>query len=107
MEEMSTVSGPLVFRELPKEQRKALQKEFNQTPEAKKMNRSILIVVVLFAVVMIAGAAVAVTAGHESFFTSFPVFLVCLLPAVLSQKKFEKWLMAEKNILIKKKRTKA
>jgi len=104
MEEMQTTNEPRLFKELPKEQRKALQKEFNQTPEAKKMNRTIMIVAIVFAVLAIAWATVVITSRHESSYSTFPVFLVCIWPAIISQNKFEKWLETEKNIFMRRRR---
>ena len=93
--ENNTGNEPLLFKELPKEQRKALQKEYFKTAEAKKMNRTFIIVAVIFAVVVIAGAVIAVITKHDSFFGTFPTFLICIWPAIISQQKFEKWLVDE------------
>ena len=100
--ENNTVNGPLLFKELPKEQRKALQKEYSKTAEAKKMNRTFIIVAVIFAAVVIAGAVIGVLTGHEGFFGTFPAFLICIWPAIIGQQKFEKWLETEKSIVMKK-----
>ena len=95
---------PLVFNELPKEQRKALQKEFAQTAEWKKTNRTLIIVAVIVGAVMIAGAIIGVKTGHEGFFATFPTFFICIWPAIISQQKFEKWLADEKGIVTKRKK---
>ena len=97
---------PLVFKELPKEQRKALQKEYSKTDEAKKINRALIIVAVIFAVVVIAIAVISIVTKDGSFSVAYPSFLICILPAVMQQQKFEKWLEAEKNIIVRKKKPK-
>lgn len=102
MEEYSANNEPLIFRELPKEQRKELQKEFFKTPEAKKMNKTFIIVAVIFAVVIIAAAIIGILTGRDGFFTTFPTFLICIWPAILSQQKFEKWLANEKGVIMKR-----
>jgi len=94
----------LLFKELPKEQRKALQKEFSETAESKKMNRVLIIVAVIFAVLVIASAIIGIYTNHEGFFVTFPTFFICVWPAMISQQKFEKWLAAEKNIVMKRKK---
>ena len=93
---------PLVFNELPKEQRKALQKEFSQTAESKKMSRIFIIVAVIFAALVITSAIIGIYTDHDGFFTTFPTFFICIWPAVISRQKFEKWLEAEKNIVMKR-----
>jgi len=95
---------PLVFNELPKEQRKALQKEFAQTAESKKASKAIIIVAVIFAAVVITGAIVGFMTENHGFFTTFPTFFIVILPAILHQQKFEKWLAEEKNIVMKRKK---
>ena len=97
-------SDPLVFKELPKEQQKALQKEYSQTAEAKQMGKRVIIVAVIFAVIVIAGAVVGVLTGHAGFYSATPTFFICIWPAIISQQKFEKWLEAEKNIIMKRKK---
>jgi len=95
---------PLIFKELPKEQRKALQKEFAQTAESKKTSRVLIAIAVIFAVVVIAGAIIGLRTGHDGYYVTFPSFFICVWPAIISQQKFEKWLAAEKNIVMKKKK---
>ena len=97
-----STNEPLFYNELPKEKRKELQKEFSKTAEAKKTSRVLIIVVSIFAAIMIAGAIIGVVTGNEGYFVTFPIFLVCILPAVISQQKFEKWLMEEQNTFMKK-----
>ncbi|MCL1805783.1 MAG: hypothetical protein FWG28_07290 [Clostridiales bacterium] len=104
MEENSADNTPLFYRELPKERQRELQQEYFQTAEAKKMKKRLILVVVIFAVVVIASAVIGVWTGHASAFTTTPTFLICIWPAILSQTKFEKWLEAEKNILMKRKK---
>ena len=102
MENIHTNNEPLIFKELPKEQRKALQKEYAQTAEAKKLNRIFIIVAVLFAAIVIAGAVYSLLTDHDYPFATFPTFIICIFPAVISQNKFEKWLLDEKTILVKR-----
>ena len=93
---------PLFFYELPKDQRKELQKEFSKTADAKKTNRVLIIVAVIFAVAVVASVIIGIITGHEGYFATTPFFLVCILPAVVTQQKLEKWLLEEKNIHMKK-----
>jgi len=93
----------IIYKELPKEQKKALQKEFQKTAEAKKMNRLFITMAVIFAIMVIAGAIIGVKTGHEGYFATFPIFFICILPAIVSQNKFEKWLLTEKNIIVNNK----
>ena len=104
MEKIDANNEPLIFKELPKEQRKALQKEYAQTAEAKKLNRTSIIVAVIFAAIVIASAVHSMLTDHRSLFTTFPTFIICIYPAILNQNKFEKWLADEKNILVKRKK---
>ena len=105
MSELNTGNNePLVFNELPKEQRKALQKEFSKTAESKKMSKVIIIVAVIFAALVIASAIIGIYTNHEGFFATFPTFFICIWPAIISQQKFEKWLETEKNIIMRKKK---
>jgi len=102
MEETQTTSAPLVYSELSKEQKRDLQKEYSKTPEAKKTNRWFIALVVLFAAVFIAGAVTGFASENEAIFTTIPVVFICILPATISQGKYEKWLAAEKNIIMKR-----
>ena len=102
MEKNNIGNEPILFKELPKEQRKALQKEFNQTAEAKKESRVLIIVAVIFALIAVAGAVATIFTNHDFYFT-FPIVFIVILPSVISQQKFEKWLEAEKNIVMKRK----
>ena len=104
MDEIKRNSGPLVFKELPKEQQKALQKEYYATAEAKKMNKTLTIVVVIIGVTVIASAIIGLLTSHQSFFAPFPAVIICIWPAIISQNKFEKWLASEKNIAMKRKK---
>ena len=94
---------PLLFKELPKEEQKALQKEFSKTAESKKMSRIFIMIAVIFAVLVIASAIIGIYTDHKGFFATFPTFFICIWPAVISQQKFEKWLETEKNIVMKRK----
>jgi len=103
MEEFDANSSPLVYKELSKEQKKALQKEFNKTDESKKMGRILIIVAAIFGAIMIIGAVIGVMTGNDGYYVTFPTFFIILLPAAISQQKFEKWLAKEKNIVMKRK----
>ena len=103
MEQNNNANEPLLFKELPKEQRKALQKEFNQTADAKKASRALIIVAVIFALIAVAGAVATIFTDHDFYF-SFPIVFIVILPSIISQQKFEKWLEAEKNIVMKRKK---
>ncbi|MCL1918000.1 MAG: hypothetical protein FWG14_06755 [Peptococcaceae bacterium] len=102
MTDLHLATESTIFKELPKEQRKALQKEYFKTAEAKKMNRTFIIVAIIFAVVVIAGAVIGVLTGYDGFFGTFPALFICIWPAMISQQKFEKWLEVEKNIVMKR-----
>ena len=102
MSEMDN-NKPLIFKELPKEQRKALQKEYYATAEARKMNKTLTAVAVIIGAVVIVSAVIGLLTSHESFFATFPAVIICILPAIISQNKFEKWLAFEKNIVMKQK----
>ena len=102
MSEMDN-NKPLIFKELTKEQRKALQKEYSATAEAKKMNKTLTIVAVIIGAIVITSAIIGLLTKHESFFTTFPAVIICIWPAFISQSKFEKWLASEKNVIMKQK----
>jgi len=104
MNEINVNNKTLIFKALPKEQRKALQKEYYATAEAKKLNKTLTIVAVIIGVIVIASAVIRLLTNHQSFFASFPTVIICILPAIISQNKFEKWLMSEKNIIMKQKK---
>ena len=97
-------SNPLLFKELPKEQRKALQKEYSATTEAKKINKTLMVVAVVIGAIVSASAVIGLLTNHQSFFAPFPAVLFCIWPAIISQNKFEKWLATEKNIEMKQKK---
>ena len=104
MSEINADNNPSVFKELPKEQRKALQTEYNATTEAKKMNKTLTIVAVIIGVIVIVSAIIGLLTSHQSFFAPFPAVIICIWPAIISQNKFEKWLASEKNIVMKQKK---
>ena len=106
MSEGNVSSNPLIFKELPKEQRKALQKEYSTTAEAKKMNKTLTIAAIIIGAIVIASTIIGLSTNHESFFATFPTAIICIWPAIISQNKFEKWLMLEKNIVMKQKNKK-
>ena len=105
MGEMSEISNePLLFRELPKEQRKALQKEYSQNEESKKQDKALVFCAIIYAVVIIVLAIISFTAHNDTYYFSAPTFFIILFPAVARQSSFEKWLSAEKNIVTKRKK---
>ena len=104
MNESNGSGSPLVFKELPKEQRKALQKEYYATAEAKKMHKTLVIVAVVIGAIVIVSTFIGLVTSHQSFFASFPASFICIWPAIISQSKFEKWLVSEKNIVMKRKK---
>ena len=103
MSEISGSNNPSIFKELPKEQRKALQKEYYATAEAKKISKTLTIVAVVIGAIVIASAIIGLLTSHQSFFTPSPAIIFCVIPAAISQNKFEKWLASEKNIVMKQK----
>ena len=104
MSEINGSNKPLIFKELPKEQRKALQKEYYATAEAEKMTKTLTIVAVIIGVIVIASTIIGLLTSHQSFFAPFPAVIICILPAIISQNKFEKWLTSEKNVVMKQKK---
>ena len=97
----------LIFKELPKEQRKALQKEYHSTAEAKKSEKKLIIIAIIFAIIAITSAIISILTEHPALTaTSPPAIFFCVLPAIVSQQRFEKWLEAEKGILMKRKKQK-
>jgi len=95
----------LIFKELPKDKRKALKKEFYNIPEVKKREKLLIIAAVIFAMIVIASAVIGLLTRHTTFAASFsPMVFLCVLPAIISQQKFEKWLENEKNIATKRKK---
>ena len=96
---------PLIFKELPKDQRKTLKKEFYNIPEVKKRGKLFIIVTVIFAMIMIASAIIGLLTSNVTITASFsPLVFFCVFPAIMSQQKFEKWLETEKNIVMKRKK---
>ena len=96
-------SEPPVFRELPKERQKALRKEYSKTSKA---GRNIIICSIIIAAAMIAIAVAGIFSEHW-------VFAGCVFPAWIfpvfaasEEEKFIKWLKAEKNIVMKRKKQK-
>jgi len=96
------IQDPIVYRELTKEQRKTLSKEYSKTPEAKKLKAVLLIMVSVFAVLVIGFAIMSIFFVHEMYIgMPFPVFF-CIFPAIISQNKYENWLKTQKNIIMKR-----
>jgi len=96
-------SEPAIFKELPKEQQKALRKEFDATTKA---GRNLIIVSVIFALAMLAFA-------FGGIFSEDWIIFGCIFPACFFtvfvatyEEKFSKWLKSEKNIIMKKKKVK-
>jgi len=105
MEKNNIGNEPLLFCDLPKEEQKSLRKEFSQTAEAKKDSKALIVVVVIFAAIAVTGAIITIFTDHNFSFT-FPVVFLVILPSVIRQQKFEKWLTAEKNITTKREKRK-
>ena len=86
---------PIVFKELPKEQQKALRKEF---AKATKADRNLIIVAIIIGVVIIVCAVIALFSDHRVFTgTIFPIWIFPVLIAI-NEDKFTKWLKTEKDI---------
>ena len=95
---------PLVFKELPKEQQKALRKEFS---ESTKSGRTLILVSFITGAVMIAFAVIGLFTDHRVFTGAvFPVWIVPVFIA-LNEDKLAKWLKAEKNIIMKREKQKS
>ena len=103
----NTGNEPMLFKELPKEQRKALRKEYLKAPEAKKMNKSLFIGAVIYAAVVVAVTVIVEVTGrsHNSIFVTFTVPFTSAWIGVISQQHYEKWLETEKNIVMKRKKS--
>ena len=102
-EQNSNYIPPVVFRDLPRDQRKALQKEYAATPEGKKMNKTILIVTFIVVGLILALVIISVATNHNTYSGySTPVPMIWLWPAIIYNSNFEKWLLAEKNIVIRR-----
>ena len=94
---------PLLFKELPKEQQKELRKEFDKT---SKTNKTLIVVTIVMAIVLIASAVLGLFTDHRLFGgTIFPAWIIPIF-IVLNEDKFAKWLEAEKNITMKRKKQK-
>ena len=103
VDELNVSSEPAVFKELPKEQQRALRKEFDKTTKA---GRNMIIYVVVMAAVLIAVAVCGLLAENWVFTGgAFPMGFFVVLIAV-NEDKFAKWLEAEKNIVLKRKKQK-
>ena len=97
-----TGGAALTFRELPKEQQIELRNEYFKTVDAKKIKKIIITFAVVFAAIVITGAVLGVMTGYASYFSTTPVCVFTFVPVLISQKKFENWLMAEKNITFRR-----
>ena len=95
---------PTIFKELPKEQQKALRKEFAKSTKA---DRNLIIVSIVIGVVIIACSVIALLSDHRIFSgTIFPIWIFPVMIAI-NEDKFTKWLKAEKDIIMKKKKNKS
>jgi len=94
-------SEPLLFKELPKEQQKALRQEYSKISKA---GRNLIIASVIMGVVMIAIAIIGIYT--EDWVITGGIFPACMIPifAASNEEKFTKWLEAEKNIIMKRKK---
>ncbi|MDR2687197.1 MAG: hypothetical protein LBB75_05545 [Oscillospiraceae bacterium] len=100
---------PLVFKELPKEQQKALDKEFSEFFKTTKAARNLIIFAVIWAALLITIAIVVVVHNRNSIGTYTPAFIAPYLPIFLAhrQGKFAQWLKDEKNIVMKRDKRKS
>ncbi|MCL2163008.1 MAG: hypothetical protein FWH55_01160 [Oscillospiraceae bacterium] len=98
MTDSSFDSKPSVFKELPKEQQKALRQEFSKISKA---GRDLIIATVIMAAAMIILAIISIYT--EDWVISGGVFPACMIPifAASREDRFAKWLKAEKNIVMK------
>ena len=81
----------------------ALRKEFDKT---SKSGRTLIIVSVVMAAVLITSAVMGFFTDHRIFGgTIFPAWIIPIF-IVLNEDKFAKWLEAEKNIIMKRKKQK-
>ena len=97
------ISETVVFKELPKEKRKALQEEYNKTAEGKDMNRILKLFIVIVVAIAIIGYTIEFLTGHVS--ESISITLFSILALMIRRIKFERWLETEKSIVMKRKRT--
>ena len=94
-------SEQVLFKELPKEQQKVLRQEYSKISKA---GRNLIIATVIMAVVMIGIAILGVLTDHKVFSgVIIPVWIVPIF-AASNEEKFAKWLEAEKNIIMKRKK---
>ena len=94
---------PLVFKELPKEQQKALRDEYSKISKA---GRNLIIATVIMAAAMIGIAILGVLTDHKVFSgVMIPVWIIPIF-AASNEDKFAKWLEAEKNIIYQRKKEK-
>ena len=103
MTDLTFNSEPLVYKDLPKEQQKALRKEFSLISNS---GRNIIIISIIFAIVLI----VLAISGFfvENWIFSGILFPACILPVfvAMDEEKFAKWLKNEKNMLFSVRRKK-
>ena len=95
---------PVRFYDLPKDERKALQKEFFQTEEGKKANRMAIIMVSLFAAITITLFVITLNERQPNSYVYTPTFFICVFPAIITSNKMQKWLLDTKNITMEKKK---
>ena len=95
-------SEPLLFKELPKEQQKALRQEYSKISKA---GRNLIIASIIMGAAMIILAIIGLYT--EDWIITGGVFPACMIPifAASNEEKFAKWLKAEKNIIMKKEKS--
>ena len=92
---------PVLFKELPKEEQKALRKEFAGTTKADK---KLIIFAVVMGIVTITIAICGLVVENWILSGSiFPGGTIVILVA-MNEERFVKWLEAEKNIVTKRKK---
>jgi len=86
----------IIFKNLPREEQKALRKQFGKQPNGGKAH---IIVAIVIAAMLVAVTALAIISNYMVEFNSasIAIFLVLLLIA-LRERRFSKWLEKEKGI---------
>jgi len=93
----------IYFKTLSKAERKKLRKEYNKTPEAKRLGWVFIIFASIWAAVMITSSiasAVRESDWNGTIFSSFflPMFIFFI---IMIEDAYRKWLKKEKNIVRK------
>ena len=105
---MTEKKEPTIFKTLPKDERKALRKEFNKTETAKSLSIGIIIGAIVLAMAMIGSSIVAaVTDASNNMYYLNTIFILMIIPYIVMEDAFFKWLKKEKNIVRKIKKPKS